>query len=243
MVQDAPMSRGARIALALVLIAPTVFVAVYLFIALREKRQHVRTRVTLQRMHAIGTALDEAGVYPCVTGAGALPREVTSRLPPEALLDGWGRRITVLSSRRRYVLLSLGADGRREDRYDGESFTGYDGDVIFSNGTWVRHPAALSTAPELLPEAADAFAEAAGCGPAEPADGCEYYLYLPSRAGAVGAAGDLSRLGFTTEVRRAASGREWICRATKPLAACHEPVPLLWRVEKRHGGCLQCVLD
>lgn len=45
----------------------------------------------------------------------------------------------------------------------------------------------------------------------------DFFLYLPTEAAAQQVARTLSAKGFTTDVRPAASGTEWLCEATKEL--------------------------
>ena len=214
-----------------------------------ERRRRERMRVTMQNLREIGLAIERgtaAGAFPCIRRGTELPAPLAATLPPDTLLDGWGRRIITMAGPRRYVVMSLGVDGKDDARQEQGTFEGSEGDVIFSNGEWIRHSSDLATAPNLLPHPDDALAEASSCGtasPDSPPDHSQFYLYLPTEEDAHAAARTVAQSGFASSVRRAASGREWICIAAKKLADPFEPVVYLWRVEKQHGGCAGCDLD
>jgi len=224
----------------------TILGVLAIFIVVRgvlEARRRERTTVTLKNIRAIGTALEEGAdsshEYPCVRSRRDLPPAMAAALTPETHRDGWGRPIAVMASAHRYVVMSLGSDGAADRRYEGKMFHEDSGDLIYSNGGWLHQPG-LATEPELLPRVTDAFMEVSACAPATGGQArhypCEFYIYLPSEAAARAASVDAMKAGYVTEVRRAASGTDWLCRATRELESCMDGVTPLERIEKAHGG-------
>lgn len=52
--------------------------------------------------------------YPCLRKPADFPRKMANALKPESFIDSWGRPIIVVSSPRRYIIMSLGSDGKRD---------------------------------------------------------------------------------------------------------------------------------
>jgi hypothetical protein len=241
-------SPRARVIGAIVLFGFFALVVLAVSQSILKERRRDRSRLPWQRMRAIAAALEDeavsAGRYPCVRSHRDLPPGITATIAPEALRDGWGRPLIILAGAQTYLIRSLGSDGIADREYKEVRFDEDTGDSIYSDGAWLHQPGGIYAESDFLPRVADAFAELAACTPytpgrqvvAGPPYECEYYLYLPSETAARAAAAELTNLGFVAEVRRAASGTDWLCRSTRKLESCDESVRSLRRVEEAHGG-------
>lgn len=209
--------------------------------AYRQQDDRMRERTTFRNIFALGEAIERTAGSPgfvCARRLKDLPAAVTQQLKPEQLRDGWGHELLVIWGASRYVIIGTGADGRRDVSWKERAFTDPSGDMIFSNGEWLRHEMGFATAPGLPPRPEDALREAGICDPATgvPGTWCYFYLYLPSERAAQEAANDVVTLGYEVHVFRSARPPDWLCVARKKSPWSVEFLPELWRVAKNHGG-------
>jgi hypothetical protein len=211
-----------------------------------------RVKATMSHMSTIGDAFEEAkdpvtGEYPCIRQTVDIGQVRFAKFRTLSFDDAWGRHLTVASGPRRYLLMSLGSDGRADRQYESQRFDGYSGDLILSNGEWLHLPSGIVTFPALLPKPEDAMMEASKCESSPTTiesrptanamnSECRYYLYLPSNDSARAASLELQKLGFASTVRRSSSGPEWLCVAATRATDCTGPVERLEALAAALGG-------
>ena len=235
--RPSPTARRVGMLLLVAVLAFAVFGTVR---GIRRSLRSERTRVSLQHVRAIGVAFENfpkpGGVYPCLQASSELPASVSAQLSEEVRLDGWDRRIITIASPERYVVMSLGSDGVADPAYQAHRFEDDAGDVIFSNGEWLHFPAGMVSLLELAPRVADALREAAACPATVNVPLCRHYSYFPSEAAAQAAASEITALGLTTEIRRAASGRDFLVVAGTDPENCQSAASPLTTIVYKHGG-------
>jgi hypothetical protein len=199
----------ARPVVAIVVLAAVAWVAVMAARVYFEKRNRQKLRATMLAIHDAGWAIDKQ------------PRTCAQRqLLPQR--DGYGRNLIFLSSPARYLVMSLGDDGKPDQHFDSEAFYDYSGDSVFSNGSWVHHYAGISTHVRYLPRVPDAMAEASSCA-GEVLPPCPSYVYRKSEAEARLVEKQVVAAGYKTDVRRSRTG-EWLCLVSKEAKDCDDTV-------------------
>lgn len=151
--------------IAMVGVAFVVWVGCVVVYAVMEHARRERTKVTMQRIRAIAIAFEQFAdeTYPCVERGIALPPELVSRLDRATLRDGWGRPMIIFSDPDRFIVMSLGSDGRADDGYETGTFEDDRGDLVYSNEGFLHFPVGVSGAAESPPKVEHALAEIGPC--------------------------------------------------------------------------------
>jgi hypothetical protein len=206
------------------------WVASLFYLDIQRGRERRHQRATFQAITELANAIEESpnGARLCVRTIHDLSRDTAIRVPQNpAYLDGWGRELLVVASPRRYIIASLGADGLRDPEWHPGPFDDPNVDIVYSDGEFLRFPSGLETAPGLPPRPADALAEALRCTDPPRRERPRFYLYLPSERDALSAAGEIRKLGFSSEVRRAVGQKQWLCVASSEAMTWQGEVALI----------------